>query len=33
MDRDDGDDTKQAIRERTWDRLETESVARFPFPS
>jgi len=32
MDRDDGDG-KQAIRERTWDRLETESVARFPFPS
>ena len=23
---------KQAVRERIWDRLETESVARFPFP-
>jgi 5-formyltetrahydrofolate cyclo-ligase len=23
---------KQALRERTWDRLEAESVARFPFP-
>jgi len=23
---------KQAIRERTWDALETEGIARFPFP-
>ena len=23
---------KQALRERTWDALEAEGVARFPFP-
>jgi len=28
----DPDGDKQAIRERVWDRLEAEGVARFPFP-